>query len=97
MIILKIISSIILYVIPLLSCGQTHTEDYVPYRDVEATDSGIVVTYTFRGGIHQIDPLHDGAKFWKIPGFGLNDKPSGVYILHTVLNGKKYTWKIAYR
>ena len=27
----------------------------------------------------------------------LNDKPAGVYILHTVLNGKKDTWKIAYR
>ena len=60
-------------VLPSLSWSQINTEDYIPYRDIEATDSGIVVTYMFRGGIHQPDPLHQGAKFWKIPGFGLND------------------------
>ena len=59
--------------LPSLSWSQINTEDYLPYRDIEATDSGIVVTYTFRGGIHQPDPLHPEAKFWKIPGFGLND------------------------
>ena len=59
--------------LPSLSWSQINTEDYLPYRDIEATDSGIVVTYTFRGGIQQPDPLHQGAKFWKIPGFGLND------------------------
>ena len=44
-----------------------------PTRDVEATDDGIIVTYRFNGGFHQDDPLHPGAKFWKIPGFALND------------------------
>jgi len=68
-----IIYTLILTMLPCLSWAQTNTDDYIPYRDVEATDSGIVVTYIFRGGIHQSDPLHEGAKFWKIPGFGLND------------------------
>ena len=44
-----------------------------PTRDVEATDDGIIVTYRFHGGFHQEDPLHPGAKFWKILGFALND------------------------
>lgn len=53
--------------------------DFIPYRNVETTDNGVIVTYRFRGGIHQQDPLYPNAKYWKIPGFGLNEesgKPS---------------------
>lgn len=53
--------------------------NFVPYRNVETTDNGVIVTYRFRGGIHQQDPLYPNAKYWKIPGFGLNEesgKPS---------------------
>ena len=53
--------------------------NFVPYRNVETTDDGVIVTYRFRGGIHQQDPLYPNAKYWKIPGFGLNEesgKPS---------------------
>lgn len=51
-----------------------HAQDYTPTREVVETDSGIVVTYHFHGGIQQDDPLHEGAKFWKIPGFSLNSR-----------------------
>lgn len=49
---------------------------FIPYRNVETTDNEIIVTYRFYGGLHQQDPLYPNAKFWKIPGFGLN-KESG--------------------
>lgn len=48
------------------------TKDCTPYRDVEIVDDGVIVTYRFRGAIHQQDPLYPDAKFWKIPGFGQN-------------------------
>lgn len=51
----------------------------IPNRHVEITDNGIIVTYQFYGGVYQQDPLYPNAKFWKIPGFGLNEesgKPS---------------------
>ena len=70
---IRIILSMLFMAFPTVSWSQTNAEAYTPFRDVEATDSGIVVTYTFRGGLHQSDPLHEGAMFWKIPGFGLND------------------------
>ena len=70
---MRFLLSIIPCILPLLSWGQSSMEKHIPFRDIEATDSGIVVTYTFCGGIHQPDPLHDGAKSWKIPGFGMND------------------------
>jgi len=69
----KSLVTVLTAMLPVLSWSQINTEDYIPFRDIEATDTGIVVTYMFRGGIHQPDPLHQGAKFWKIPGFGLND------------------------
>lgn len=53
--------------------------DFIPYRNVETVNDGVIVTYRFRGGIHQQDPLYPNAKYWKIPGFGLNEesgKPS---------------------
>ena len=53
--------------------------NFVPYRNVETTGDGVIVTYRFRGGIHQQDPLYPNAKYWKVPGFGLNEesgKPS---------------------
>ncbi len=51
-------------------------QNCTPSCDVEITDDGIIVTYQFHGGLHQEDPLHPGAKFWKIPGFGMNDVAS---------------------
>ena len=62
-------------IIFLYLCCMTgmYAQDCTPTRDIQETDSGIVVTYWFHGGILQDDPLHPGSKFWKIPGFGLND------------------------
>lgn len=70
-----------LIIIHILFCSLLNivANDFVPYRNVETTDDGIIVTYRFRGGIHQQDPLYPNAKYWKIPGFGLNEesgKPS---------------------
>ncbi len=63
-------------IIFLYLCCMTgmYAQDCTPTRDVQETDSGIVVTYWFHGGIQQDDPLHPGAKFWKIPGFALNSR-----------------------
>lgn len=60
-------------IISLLFTLNLTGQDFTPTRDVEATDDGIIVTYRFNGGQQQDDPLHPGAKFWKIPGFPLND------------------------
>ncbi len=60
-------------IISLLFSLNLTGQDFTPTRDVEATDDGIIVTYHFNGGQQQDDPLHPGAKFWKIPGFALND------------------------
>ena len=60
-------------IISLLFSLNLTGQDFTPTRDVEATDDGIIVTYHFNGGQEQADPLHPGAKFWKIPGFALND------------------------
>lgn len=62
-----------LFIISLLLSANCMGQDFTPTRDVEATDDGIIVTYRFNGGLQQDDPLHPGAKFWKIPGFALND------------------------
>ena len=51
-------------------------QDFVPSRTVETVDDGVIVTYRFSGGIQQADPSHEGAKFWKIPGFSLNSIPA---------------------
>ena len=51
---------------------MAQTKDCTPYRDVEIVDDGVIVTYRFRGAIHQQDPLYPDAKFWRIPGFGQN-------------------------
>ena len=51
-------------------------QDFVPSRSVETVDDGVIVTYRFSGGIQQADPSHEGAKFWKIPGFSLNSIPA---------------------
>ncbi len=61
------------FVLTLLMSLACMGQGVSPTRDVEATDDGIIVTYRFHGGFHQDDPLHPGAKFWKIPGFALND------------------------
>lgn len=55
---------------PLWAMGH---QDHTPNRNVEITDEGVIVTYEFHGGIHQQAPLYPNAKFWKIPGFRLND------------------------
>ena len=60
-------------IISLLFSLNLTGQDFTPTRDVEATDDGIIVTYHFNGGQQQDDPLHPGSKFWKIPGFPLND------------------------
>ena len=70
-----------LIIIHILFCSLLNivANDFAPYRNVETTDDGVIVTYRFRGGIHQQDPLYPNAKYWKIPGFGLNEesgKPS---------------------
>jgi len=49
-------------------------ENKTPYRNVEIVDDGVIVTYKFNGGIYQQDPLYPDAKFWKIPGFSLNNE-----------------------
>ena len=70
---------IIIIYISLCSLLNMVANNFVPYRNVETTDDGVIVTYRFRGGIHQQDPLYPNAKYWKIPGFGLNEesgKPS---------------------
>ena len=70
--------TIIIY-ISLCSLLNMVANNFVPYRNVETTDDGVIVTYRFRGGIYQQDPLYPNAKYWKIPGFGLNEesgKPS---------------------
>ena len=51
-------------------------QEFVPSRSVETVDDGVIVTYRFSGGIQQADPSHEGAKFWKIPGFSLNSIPA---------------------
>ena len=60
-------------IISLLFTLNLTGQDFTPTRDVEATDDGIIVTYHFNGGQQQDDPLHPESKFWKIPGFPLND------------------------
>ena len=59
------LSLLLLLSYPITSLGQL----FAPTREVEATDDGIIVTYHFHGAYHQEDPLHEDAKFWKIPGF----------------------------
>ena len=63
----------VLFILSLFMTLNCIGQSLSPTRDVEATDDGIIVTYRFHGGFHQDDPLHPGAKFWKIPGFALND------------------------
>ena len=63
----------ILFILSLLFTLNLTGQDFIPTCDVEATDDGIIVTYRFNGGQQQDDPLHPGAKFWKISGFPLND------------------------
>jgi len=70
---------IIITYILLYSLLNMVANNFVPYRNVETTGDGVIVTYRFRGGIHQQDPLYPNAKYWKVPGFGLNEesgKPS---------------------
>mgnify|MGYP002623828397 CR=1 FL=1 len=71
---MRLTTIILITFLALSTCcfGQNCT----PSRDVEITDDGIIVTYQFHGGFHQEDPLHPGAKSWKIPGFGMNDVAS---------------------
>ena len=61
----------VLFILSLFMTLNCIGQSLSPTRDVEATDDGIIVTYRFHGGFHQDDPLHPGAKFWKIPGFAL--------------------------
>ncbi|MBR2153452.1 MAG: hypothetical protein IJ901_02385 [Bacteroidaceae bacterium] len=67
-----------IYILLLLCMAQwaVAEQDHTPTRNVEITDDGVIVTYEFHGGIHQQDPLFPNAKFWKIPGFGLNEVAS---------------------
>lgn len=58
----------------------------------EDTDRCRIILYDTNGIIH-IDTTATEA----VTIIDLNGKPAGVYVLHTVLNGKKTTWKIAYR
>ena len=64
---------VILLILSLFMTLNSIGQSFRPTRDVETTDDGIIVTYRFHGGLHQDDPLHPGTKFWKIPGFALND------------------------
>jgi len=50
-----------------------HAQDFAPSRSVEEMDDGVIVTYTFKGGMHSQDRLYPNAKSWIIPGFGVND------------------------
>lgn len=49
-------------------------QDFAPSRSVEEMEDGVIVTYTFKGGMHQQDRLYPDAKSWIIPGFGQNMK-----------------------
>jgi hypothetical protein len=49
-------------------------QDFAPSRSVEEMEDGVIVTYTFKGGMHQQDRLYPDAKSWTIPGFGQNMK-----------------------
>ena len=64
-----------IYLFLLLVCVTEiiHSNDYIPFRDVEILDNDIIVTYQFRGGTLQQDPLYPDSKFFKIPGLGIND------------------------
>lgn len=68
----------LLFISPLLNIIAN---DVIPSRDVEIDNNGVIVTYSFNGGIYQQDPIYPNAKFWKIPGFGLNEESGRPAIL----------------
>lgn len=64
---------LILFVILMCVTEIIHSNDITPLRNVEVQGNDITVTYQFKGAIYQQDPLYIGSKFFKIPGFGIND------------------------
>ena len=64
---------IFLYLILMCMAEIIHSNDITPLRNVEILDNDIIVTYQFRGATLQQDPLYPDSKFYKIPGFGIND------------------------
>lgn len=58
---------------------NTYSENITPDREVEVFEDSIIITYNFKGARFLQDPLFPNAKFWHIPGFGVNEeigKPS---------------------
>ena len=64
------------FLISILLCltKVCQAQDFAPSRSVEEMDDGVIVTYTFKGGMHRQDCLYPEAKSWTIPGFGQNMK-----------------------
>ena len=64
------------FLISILLCltNVCQAQDFAPSRSVEEMEDGVIVTYTFKGGMHQQDRLYPDAKSWIIPGFGQNMK-----------------------
>ena len=88
---MRFLLSIIPCILPLLSWGQSSMEKHIPFRDIEATDSGIVVTYTFCGCIHQPDPLHDDPRpsTSNKPTHGILSQYLSKERRHTVIQGAR--------
>ncbi len=55
--------------------------DTAPTRQVQCTDTGVTVTYSFSNAILQSDPLFDGCSMLKIDGFGMNYVPEEPAVL----------------
>lgn len=51
---------------------SSQAQEFAPSRSVEEMDDGVIVTYTFKGGMHAQDRLYPESKSWTIPSFGQN-------------------------
>jgi len=55
--------------------------DTAPTRQVQCTDTGVTVTYSFSNAALQSDPLFEGCSMLKIDGFGVNYVPEEPAVL----------------
>lgn len=46
----------------------------IPMRDVSNGDHSVTVTYTFTNALLSDDPLYEGSKWWKVAGFGFENR-----------------------
>ena len=53
--------------------GLLAQDNHIPYRNMEAVEDGMIVTYHFKGASIFSNPIFPNTYFWKIPNFGIND------------------------